>query len=61
MQGSVHAAVPQPNGKALLVDVGSAFGLSRIWDESKSRTNRKKHGVSFEEASALFYRGNDYL
>ena len=32
-----------------------------IWDESKSRTNRKKHGISFEEASALFYRGDDYL
>ena len=32
-----------------------------IWDESKSRTNRKKHGVSFEEASALFHRGGDYL
>ena len=32
-----------------------------IWDESKSRTNRKKHGVSFEEASALFHRGDDYL
>jgi len=32
-----------------------------VWDESRSRTNRKKHGVSFEEASALFYRGDDYL
>ena len=32
-----------------------------VWDESKSRTNRKKHGVSFEEASTLFYRGGDYL
>ena len=31
------------------------------WDESKSRTNRKKHGVSFEVASVLFYRGGDYL
>jgi uncharacterized DUF497 family protein len=32
-----------------------------VWDESKSRTNWKKHGVSFEEASALFSRGDDYL
>ncbi len=32
-----------------------------VWDESKNRTNRKKHGVSFEEASALFHRGDDYL
>ena len=32
-----------------------------VWDESKNRTNRKKQGVSFEEASALFHRGDDYL
>jgi len=32
-----------------------------VWDESKNRTNRKKHGVSFEEASALFHRGDGYL
>jgi uncharacterized DUF497 family protein len=32
-----------------------------IWDESKNRTNRKKHGISFEEASVLFYQGDDYL
>ena len=32
-----------------------------VWDESKSRTNSKKHGVSFAEASALFSRGYDYL
>ena len=32
-----------------------------VWDESKSRTNRKKHGISFQEASALFHRGDDYL
>ena len=32
-----------------------------VWDEAKNRTNRKKHGVSFEEASSLFHRGDDYL
>jgi uncharacterized protein len=32
-----------------------------VCDESNNRTNRKKHGVSFQEASVLFYRGNDYL
>ena len=32
-----------------------------VWDESKNRTNRKKHGVSFQQASALFCRGDDYL
>ena len=32
-----------------------------VWDESKNRTNRKKYGVSFEEASALFHRRDDYL
>lgn len=24
------------------------------WDETKARTNRKKHGVSFEEAATVF-------
>jgi uncharacterized DUF497 family protein len=32
-----------------------------IWDDAKNRTNQKKHGVSFEEASVLFTRGDDYL
>ncbi len=25
------------------------------WDEAKSRSNRRKHGVSFEEAETVFY------
>ena len=25
------------------------------WDENKNRLNKKKHGVSFEEAKAVFY------
>ena len=32
-----------------------------IWDDAKNRINRKKHGVSFEEASDLFTRDDDYL
>ena len=32
-----------------------------VWEESKNRMNRKKHHVSFEEASELFCRGDDYL
>ncbi len=31
------------------------------WDEVKSLANQDKHGVSFEEASALFSSGVDYL
>jgi len=31
------------------------------WDHSKSLSNQKKHGVSFEEASELFRSGADYL
>ena len=38
-----------------------SWAVRVVWDESKNRTNRKKHGVSFEEASVLFYRGDDYL
>ena len=25
------------------------------WDEKKNKTNIKKHGISFEEASSVFY------
>ena len=25
------------------------------WDDSKNKTNIKKHGISFEEASSVFY------
>jgi uncharacterized DUF497 family protein len=28
--------------------------LTFTWDEAKDRLNRKKHGVSFEEASTIF-------
>jgi uncharacterized DUF497 family protein len=31
------------------------------WDPAKSVSNRRKHGVSFEEAGALFTSGSDYL
>jgi uncharacterized protein len=31
------------------------------WDETKNFSNQAKHGVSFEEASALFLSGVDYL
>ena len=31
------------------------------WDDAKNRANRKKHGVSFEEAQTLFSSGVDYL
>lgn len=32
-----------------------------VWDDVKNRANIKKHGVSFEEASALFTGAGDYL
>ena len=31
------------------------------WDETKNLANQAKHGVSFEEASALFSSGDEYL
>ena len=30
-------------------------GLEFTWDQRKSVSNRKKHGVSFEEAMSVFY------
>ena len=31
------------------------------WDEGKNIENRRKHGLSFEEAEELFAVGGDYL
>ena len=31
------------------------------WDDEKAQANAQKHGVSFQEASALFTSGVDYL
>ena len=31
------------------------------WDQRKNAANRKKHGLSFEEASELFTSGADFL
>ena len=38
--------------------------MSRLcftWDAGKSRSNRKKHGVSFQEAQTVFYDENARL
>ena len=32
-----------------------------IWNETKNATNKRKHGISFQEAKALFTSGVDYL
>jgi uncharacterized protein len=32
-----------------------------VWDEAKNLSNRRKHGLSFEEAQELFASGSDYL
>jgi uncharacterized DUF497 family protein len=31
------------------------------WDEAKNLANRRKHGISFEEAQEIFTSGADYL
>jgi uncharacterized DUF497 family protein len=36
-------------------------GLSFEWDELKSSSNKKKHGVSFEEAKTAFFDENALL
>ena len=35
--------------------------MTITWDPAKNRANVQKHGVSFEEAQALFCSGEDYL
>jgi uncharacterized DUF497 family protein len=32
-----------------------------LWDGAKSASNRKKHGLSFEQAGELFLGGADWL
>jgi uncharacterized DUF497 family protein len=36
-------------------------GLVFEWDEKKNRANRKKHGISFEEAQTVFADENALL
>jgi len=36
-------------------------GIVFSWDERKNKENRRKHGVSFEEASTAFYDQNARL
>lgn len=31
------------------------------WDEAKNGANQRNHGISFEEAAALFASASDYL
>lgn len=35
--------------------------MRAAWDEAKNLANRRKHGISFEEADELFTSGADYL
>ena len=35
--------------------------ISFNWDENKNTTNQKKHGISFEEASSVFFDDNAIL
>ena len=37
------------------------MGVTFTWDPTKNDANVKKHGVSFEEAQALFGSGGEYL
>lgn len=32
--------------------------INFIWDENKNAINKKKHGISFEEAKTVFYDNN---
>jgi uncharacterized DUF497 family protein len=33
-------------------------GIQFVWDEKKNLANRRKHGVSFEEAQTVFFDEN---
>jgi hypothetical protein len=36
-------------------------GIEFVWDEKKNLANRRKHGVSFEEAQTVFFDENAKL
>ena len=48
----IKASVAHPNNEMYNVHME---GLQFTWDEKKNRANRRKHGVSFEEAQAAFF------
>ena len=37
------------------------MSIEFVWSVAKAHSNRKKHGVSFEEASSVFYDDNALL
>ena len=37
------------------------YRVKFTWDRAKDATNKRKHGISFQEAKALFTSGVDYL
>jgi len=39
----------------------SMAGLQFTWDENKNQANRRKHGLSFEEAQTAFFDENAKL
>ena len=41
--------------------MADSFRVQVVWDQTKGDANVRKHGVSFEEASALFTRDVDSL
>ena len=41
--------------------VYSLHAMRFEWDDAKAEANRKKHGVSFEEATVLFTGHTNYL
>lgn len=37
------------------------YSVKFTWDPAKDAANRRKHGISFQEAKTLFTSGVDYL
>ena len=41
--------------------MADSVGLKVVWDDAKNDANKRKHGVSFEQASRIFASGVDSL
>ena len=47
----IHTHIIQPNMDVRFELAGNTF----VWNALKARTNAKKHGVRFEEATSVFF------
>lgn len=51
----------EKSGQKSRINVYTKIGLIFSWDLEKAKTNKDKHGISFEEATSLFMDENAFV